>query len=192
MNQWRTNMYKSRNSFSSSLMVEALLFLLEKKEYDSITVKEICEKAGVNRSTFYMHYDTKDDLLVETMKYINARLLSDSNYDAIIPRSNDEKNFNLDEIHLIPYLNTIKEFKKIYRVLPHKPHIFKKSNINKALYRNLCDKLLRKYNIKNDEKEFAFAYFNYGVLAIIDKWVESDCEEDVYKIADLIIKLISL
>ena len=192
MNHWRTNMYKSRNSFSSSLMVEALLLLLEKKEYDSITVKEICEKAGVNRSTFYMHYDTKDDLLVETMKYINARLLSDSNYDAIIPRSNDEKNFNLDEIHLVPYLNTIKEFKKIYRVLPHKPHIFKKSNINKEIYRNLCDKLLRKYNIKNDEKEFAFAYFNYGVLAIIDKWVESDCEEDVYKIADLIIKLISL
>ena len=192
MNRWRTNMYKSRNSFSSSLMVEALLLLLEKKEYDSITVKEICEKAGVNRSTFYMHYDTKDDLLVETMKYINARLLSDSNYDAIIPRSNDEKNFNLDEIHLVPYLNTIKELKKIYRVLPHKPHIFKKSNINKELCRNLCDKLLRKYNIKNDEKEFAFAYFNYGVLAIIDKWVESDCEEDVYKIADLIIKLISL
>ena len=192
MNHWRTNMYKSRDSFSTSLMVEALLLLLEKKEYDSITVKEICEKAGVNRSTFYMHYDTKDDLLVETMKYINTRLLSDSNYDAIIPRSNDEKNFYLDEIHLVPYLDTIKEFKKIYRVLPHKPHIFKKSNINKELYRNLCDKLLRKYNIKNDEKEFAFAYFNYGVLAIIDKWVESDCEEDVYKIADLIMKLISL
>ena len=185
-------MYKSRNSFSTSLMVEALLLLLEKKEYDSITVKEICEKAGVNRSTFYMHYDAKDDLLVETMKYINARLLSDSNYDAIIPRSNDEKNFNLDEIHLVPYLNTIKELKKIYRVLPHKSHIFKKSNINKELYRNLCDKLLRKYNIKNDEMEFACAYFNYGVLAIIDKWVESDCKEDVSKIANLIIKLISL
>lgn len=185
-------MYKSRNSITSSLMVEALLLLLEKKEYDFITVKEICEKAGVNRSTFYMHYDTKDDLLVETMKYINARLLSDSNYDAIIPRSNDEKNFNLDEIHLVPYLNTIKELKKIYRVLPRKPHIFKKSNINKELYRNLCDKLLREYNIKNDEMEFACAYFNYGVLAIIDKWVESDCKEDVSKIANLIIKLISL
>ena len=102
-------MYKSRNSFSSSLMVEALLFLLEKKEYDSITVKEICEKAGVNRSTFYMHYDTKDDLLVETMKYINARLLSDSNYDAIIPRSNDEKNFNLEGKNY-PMTKVIKKF----------------------------------------------------------------------------------
>lgn len=56
-------------------------------------------------------------------------------------------------------------------------------------YKNLCDKLLSKYNIKNDEKEFAFAYFNYGVLAIIDKWVESDCKEEVSEIANLIIKI---
>ena len=72
-------MYQSSNSISSSLMVEALLLLLEKKEYDVITVKEICKKAGVNRSTFYLHYNTKDDLLAETMKYINRRLLSASN-----------------------------------------------------------------------------------------------------------------
>ena len=43
---------------------------------------------------------------------------------------------------------------------------------------------------KNDEKEYAFAYFNYGVLAIIDKWVESNCEEDVSKTANLIIKML--
>ena len=186
-------MHRSKNSITSSLMIEALLLLLEKEEYDFISVKDICEKAGVNRSTFYIYYNTKDDLLVETMKLISKRLLSNFDYDAFMIKADDENNFQLiGEIYLVPYLNTIKEFKKIYRVLPHKPHIFKKSNINKELYRNLCDNLLRKYNIKNDEKEFAFAYFNYGVLAIIDRWVESDCEEDVYKIANLIIKLISL
>ena len=181
-------MYQSSNSMSSSLMVEALLLLLEKKEYDVITVKEICKKAGVNRSTFYLHYNTKDDLLAETMKYVNRGLLSDPHYDAVIPNPHDE----LDEIHLVPYLNTIKELRKMYRILPHKPHIFEKATINRELYKNLCDKLLSKYKIKNDEKEFAFAYFNYGVLAIIDKWVESDCEEEVSKIANLIIKLIGL
>ena len=51
-------MYQSSNPTSSSLMVEALLLLLEKKEYDVITVKEICKKAGVNRSTFYLHYNS--------------------------------------------------------------------------------------------------------------------------------------
>lgn len=39
-------------------MDEALIALLEKKEFSYITVKEICEAAGVNRSTFYLHCET--------------------------------------------------------------------------------------------------------------------------------------
>lgn len=41
--------------YTASLMDEALLALLQKKDYEFITVKEVCEKAGVNRSTFYLH-----------------------------------------------------------------------------------------------------------------------------------------
>ena len=44
--------------------------LLEKKDFTYITVKEICEKAGVNRSTFYLHYETVSDLLAESARYI--------------------------------------------------------------------------------------------------------------------------
>ena len=73
MNHWRTNVYKSKNSFSTSLMVEALLLLLEKKDYEFITVTEICQKAGVNRSTFYLHYEQMDDLLIETLDLINKK-----------------------------------------------------------------------------------------------------------------------
>jgi AcrR family transcriptional regulator len=50
------------------LMDEALLILLEKKEFEFITVKEICEKAGVNRTTFYLHYESMEDLLMETIE----------------------------------------------------------------------------------------------------------------------------
>ena len=46
-------------------MDEAFLALLEKKDFAYITVKEICEAAGVNRSTFYLHYETLADLLAE-------------------------------------------------------------------------------------------------------------------------------
>ena len=53
-------MNKSESKYYNTalLMDEALLLLLEKKDYDYITIKEICEKAGVNRSTFYLHYET--------------------------------------------------------------------------------------------------------------------------------------
>ena len=52
-------MNKSESKYYNTalLMDEALLLLLENKEFDFITVKEVCQKAGVNRSTFYLHYE---------------------------------------------------------------------------------------------------------------------------------------
>lgn len=50
--------------FNTALMMDrALINLLEEKGLEYISVKEICEKAGVNRSTFYLHYETIGDLL---------------------------------------------------------------------------------------------------------------------------------
>lgn len=63
--------------FNTALrMDEALIELLEKKDLEYITVKEICQQAGVNRSTFYLHYETISDLLRETMEMVNQRFLS--------------------------------------------------------------------------------------------------------------------
>ena len=51
--------------------------LLERKNrsFTYITVKEICEAAGVNRSTFYLHYETMADLLSESAQYIIDRFV---------------------------------------------------------------------------------------------------------------------
>jgi AcrR family transcriptional regulator len=49
---------------SRKLLQEALLVLLEKKDYAKTSVADICETAGVARPTFYLHYKTKDDLIL--------------------------------------------------------------------------------------------------------------------------------
>lgn len=66
-------MNKSESKYFNTAvrMDEALLELLEKKDFAYITVKEICEKAGVNRSTFYLHYETIGDLLAESIEYMH-------------------------------------------------------------------------------------------------------------------------
>lgn len=70
-------MNKSESKYFNTalLMDEALIQLLEVKDYEYITVKEICEKAGVNRSTFYLHYETVNDLLSECLENIKKRFL---------------------------------------------------------------------------------------------------------------------
>ena len=57
-------------------MDKALLELLEKKDFEYITIKEICALAEVNRSTFYLHYENTSDLLKETTQYITDSFLS--------------------------------------------------------------------------------------------------------------------
>src|SRR5215813_9896903 len=49
---------------TQNLLHEALASLLREKPYDAIVVKEILDRANVGRSTFYMHFRDKDDLLV--------------------------------------------------------------------------------------------------------------------------------
>ena len=42
---------------------DALIELIQEKPFESITVSDVLERAGVGRSTFYVHYKDKDDLL---------------------------------------------------------------------------------------------------------------------------------
>ncbi len=43
----------------------ALESMILTKEFNGITVKELAEIAGINRKTFYLHYDSLDDLFCE-------------------------------------------------------------------------------------------------------------------------------
>jgi AcrR family transcriptional regulator len=44
---------------------EALVSLMAKKKYERIVVQDILDRANVGRSTFYMHYSDKDELLLD-------------------------------------------------------------------------------------------------------------------------------
>lgn len=71
-------MNKSESKYFNTAikMDKAFLQLLEKKDFEYISIKEICEKAGVNRSTFYLHYDNISDLLSESIRFMNEQFLS--------------------------------------------------------------------------------------------------------------------
>jgi AcrR family transcriptional regulator len=51
-----------------ALLHEALGSLLRERAYDRITVTQILARAGVSRSTFYIHFRDKDELLLSSMR----------------------------------------------------------------------------------------------------------------------------
>ena len=56
-----------RSQRTRQALSEALVQLIQEKDYSSITVSDIIERANVGRSTFYAHYNDKDDLLRDQM-----------------------------------------------------------------------------------------------------------------------------
>lgn len=45
------------------LLVESLIELSSERGYADVTVADVARRAGVNRATFYLHFEGKDDLL---------------------------------------------------------------------------------------------------------------------------------
>lgn len=48
---------------SKQLIRDALFALMEKKAFQEITIKDIAEKAGIARLTFYRNFDSKEDII---------------------------------------------------------------------------------------------------------------------------------
>jgi len=62
---------------SRQMLMEALLRLLNQKEFDDISVQEIADDATLNRATFYLHYPDKNALL---------QAMTESRFRALIER----------------------------------------------------------------------------------------------------------
>lgn len=102
------NRSESRYFATAARMDEAFLTLLAKKDFEYITIKEICEVAGVNRSTFYLHYETMSDLLSESAGRMNEQFLASMEKDSDA-FSTKLRNCPRDELYLISVCSLTKK-----------------------------------------------------------------------------------
>lgn len=179
------NKQESKYFHTASLMDEALLLLLEKKDFDRITVKELCETAGVNRTTFYLHYESMNDFLDETVSRINERFKESL---SSIPAADPTKEILTREKYLRPYLGFIKENMRAYRVIHQKDHLFRSQKTFESFYQSIFSPALSHFGVSEAEKKYVFAFYTQGTVAIIGKWLEDDCRDGIDQIIDLIMR----
>ena len=188
------NKNQGKYFYTARLMDEALLDLLQKKDYEFITVKEVCEKAGVNRSTFYLHYEGMDDLLKESYELICNRFFNQCKpFD--ITREQAERNaksegFLITPEYLVPYLNFVKQNRKVYALIMNNASLFGADKTFKKMYGSIFAPILDKFGVPKNNQEYVFAYYMNGVLAVIRTWVKNDCDKAVEEMIGLITDLL--
>ncbi len=189
-------MNKSESKYfnTAKLMDEALLILLEKKDIEFITVKEVCEKAGVNRSTFYLHYDSIDDLFIESIEMLNNEFRNSfeiKDVRNVIKNGNKEDIVFINEEFIKPYLEFVKKNKRVLNMIHKRPILFKNENIYSKMSEELFFPILSKFGIPKEEQIFRLEYFTRGVAGIINKWLELGCEMPIEKIMQIIIDCVN-
>jgi len=61
---------------TKAALQHALISLILKKDYEAITIQDICDMANVGRSTFYAHYTSKDDLKRIGLEHLRKQLIA--------------------------------------------------------------------------------------------------------------------
>ena len=175
---------ESKYYATAARMDEAFLKLLEEKDFAYITVKEICEKAGVNRSTFYLHYETVSDLLAESARYIIGKLIAN------MPQDTAEffeklQTRPLEELHLItpeyltPYLNSVKEHSRIFRTAVEHSSVLGMDDVYLALNHHIFTPILDRFHIPPSEQKYMMPFYIHGLMGIINEWLKEDCKDSV-------------
>lgn len=172
-------------------MDEAFLSFLEKKDFAYITVKEICEAAGVNRSTFYLHYETLDDLLSESARYMNERFLAHMEHDAgtFVSRLHDcplEELYLVTPEYLTPYLSYIRENQRLFRTGIENAAALHLEDSYAGLFRHVIAPILDRYGVPERDRPYLMAFYLHGLMAIISQWLKNDCADPIEYITDMI------
>lgn len=176
---------KNNKQFQESdiRMKKAMLELMNTMPFHKITVRLICDRAGVNRSTFYAHYTDIYDMVEQLETNLRKKLMN--SYPAsghITPLSTES---------FITFLKFIREHRDFYRIALKARREFPLKQGAEPLWEQIVRPLCQKAGIFSEsEMMFYFVGFQASFTTILKRWVEQDCVESEEKIAQIIQNII--
>lgn len=165
------NNRRSQNSVENIIRAVFGIMYTEKRPLGKITVREVCERAGINRSTFYAHFQDVYDV-AESVEKRMAEMAGETFMDCLQSGGSMRKGFE----GLFEFIREYKEFYLLYledsrRVraieMLMEPH---QERLKQANLKDLgC--------VVEGEIEYRQDFFAAGLAAMLYRWLKNDCRE---------------
>ncbi|MFT8319968.1 MAG: TetR/AcrR family transcriptional regulator [Bacillus sp. (in: firmicutes)] len=174
---------------------DALTELMEEKGFDGITVRDLTEKAEINRGTFYLHYRDKYDLLEQCEEEILQRIKSKQTQlkELSIEEINEYHANNQPLPFVVQFFTYLKEnaaFMKV--VLGPKGDPSFQEKLKEVMKNNLLFHIINK--TKKEEVlvplEIFSAYVMSAHIGVIQHWLNNGMKQTPEEIALILFKLI--
>jgi len=171
-----------RVRLTRKVIKDALIEAMKTQHISSITVRQLCDAAGINRSTFYTHYNNTQDLLHQ----VEQEMLE--NFEHYL-ESDIVKNIRIPStMTLLPIFDYAKENADLLNVLLSENCDFDFQNSIMDLVQNVFLKLNKRQNIEMWDSIAIFS--TAGSLSVLKKWLRDGMQQSSQEISEFIHQII--
>lgn len=161
------------------LLRQSLMALVVEKGYDSVTIEDITERAELGRTTFYLHYRDKEELLLESIDTI-ADELTEKIYHEIEQQEPDIQSPNRFRPIVFVFQHACDNRMLYQIILRGEGSTVAASRIRKIIFNaalmffNVQLDPAIKSTLSDTQMELFAAYFSSSLLGFLTWWLEAE------------------
>lgn len=154
--------------------------MLSEMELSRITISEICERAEINRKTFYRHYSSISELTAE----LENTIVSD--FSENLTHNNSISNVGEVIQGISAAINRQSDY--FARLMKHNPDLFSRGKI-KAIMRRLITVSLKGNSTDELTISTVAEYTSSGIIAVLSSWIERGCPDELNALTEIIVQM---
>ncbi len=176
-----------RKRVTKMMLQQALTKLLQTKPIQEITVTQLCQESGINRTTFYLHYQDAYDMLEKIQDEFYDELMVhlenvafDMNGDIEIP------------LFLVEILKYLRDHADICRIVvgDKGDDSFVMKLMNTARDKSVVEYAQLYQSAKPETIEMFFTYVSHGCLGVLKAWLATNMAQPPEELAVVLGRLI--
>lgn len=171
-----------RVRLTRNLLENALVQLMQEQHISKISIRAICEVAGINRSTFYAHYTDQYDLLNQVEQEVLDNL---NNY---LSKQDLDENHPISIQVLTKVLDYFKENIELFKALLSENCDFAFQKDLMELAQVISSQQNQSLDVRT--QEYIKTFYLTGAISMLQKWLHDDTDESPAQMAEFIIQIV--